>query len=1276
MIKHLHLASNQRDIWNDQAAYPDSPVYNIGGSFVINGHVEYKILNRAIQQLINENETFHFVISDQTLIPKKNLNKLAFNLEFIDFSSHLSPKKEAEQWLEKEFKLPFCYGENTHLWCLALVKESDHRFYLLQKYHHVIADGWSTSVVIARTTEIYNALLYKQAIAKKSSQCYFDYITQEQKYLSSNAYQCDSQYWEKRLPSLPLPLIASRYPKSAETLLPNAHIYRLKISRDEYNEIDAFSANNESTVYHAFLTSLAIYCSRIFQREEIIIGVPSLNRSGVRFKDVFGMFVSLSPLILTISQTESIKQLMQHCKISLRELYRHHRFPLGDINKRLKLLQSGQDTLFDIVFSYEKFEYTTLYGDASVSVKQQFSGVARYPLAVTICEFSETDDVEIVFEGAENCFTAEDLQCLAEHIILILQQTSSQAEKPLNKIEWLTAKDKKIIFETFNKKNTPHVKFQSVIGLFQQQVKKQADKVILEYQNLQLTYLQLDQLSSQLALHILKQTVEPGSVIAIYLPRSLEMVISILAILKTASAYLAISHDIPDQRISHILKQSQAKILLSNRQYKKRLSPLIPHLICVDDYPVQQYDSTTVFPNIKIKPETLAYTIFTSGSSGKPKGVMINHKALSLRINWLQSLFKLKENDRMGQSIPYNFDPSIIEIFLSLSQGVCLVLVPENDYTVERFSSFIIEKKVTTLAMVPSSIRMLLQGLKYNQKTNLRIACCGGERLEPGLAKQFLQKTNADLYNVYGPTEATIIASAWKCSRHFSGKNLPIGKPADNTRIYITDKYLNILPVNVVGEIAITGDTLSKGYINQSGLTEKAFPIESINHTVFYKTGDCGYIGHDGLLYFSGRLDRQVKINGYRIELGELESVLQQHADVNLAAAIVYPNKEQKSIIAYIETTTKQADALIKELSLLLRQQLPSYMQAQKIIPLAHIQTNQTGKVNYSLLPDPEIEVIKNSKKLAAKLMEIDLLKLWKKTLLLKRIGVNDNFFELGGDSLSAVTLMIAIEKLTGTRYPISFLLDHSNIAEQAIALDKASLDNSRQIAIRLSQHQNTAHFYIVASGHGDFLRFFSLANDLGHSCSVTMLHPPETQDQTMSIHSIAQLYAASILNHNDAIFYISGFSIGGITALETARILVEKGMPPQRVILLDSIYPRWPLQSPLLFKFIKRIVDFFALNKKTINHRKLGAMLNDPGIKVQLAALPKHKIQTIESLPVDLVLTQGMWMFRPLLFSTWAKLFKKHLFRHKMSGLHGEMFQQPHLQQLTAIIKKIVISQ
>jgi len=1270
----IPLASNQRDVWYDQATYPNSPVYNIGGYLCIEGEINLNLLEKATNQLVAESDALRLTIyQENENILQSVTNKNTVTLEFVDFSTTENPNLSSHEWLEHTFQQPFLLEQKKSLSQLVLIKENAERYYLLTKFHHIMADGWTTKIVIARLAELYNALLQNRPSTNAPQQSYVDYIKQEQEYLTSDAYHRDENYWISALPTLPPLLIEKRYPITQKESLPKANIHKFTLSRLFYNRINQFAQDHKSTTYHVLLSALAVYFSRTTQQNGIVIGVPSLNRNGARFKDVLGMFVSLSPLPLNVDISGDIDQLMKTCGKKLREVYRHQRFPLGAICKRLEIMRNKRDTLFDLVLSYERQEYSMPYGNATISAHQQFSGVARYPLAVTICEFHELHDVDVVLEGAENAFTSQDLEMLGNRIQLILEQMIACPQTLISDIDLLPANEKKLLFKEFNKTVTKTPFTLNVIQQFQHQAALNPDAIAVEYSATKLSYRELDLLSNRHAHPLIRLGAHSNEIVAICLPRCPEMIIGMLAILKTTAAYLPIDPDTPTDRIAEILLQSKAVALICINDQKKRLSALHPHVIIIDQPDNLQNHLNTDPEKLNPNAHDLAYVIFTSGSTGRPKGVMLEHETLSLRLRWLQEAFKITSKDRIAQTIQFSFDPSIIEIFLALTQGACLVLAPARYQTPEALAQFIVEQKINALALVPSSLRNLMQGLEQHSTTSLRVACCGGEVLPPKLASDFINKTGARLLNVYGPTETAILASAFECTSNADSLPLSIGRPIDDTRIYIVDNQLQLLPVGTPGEIVIGGKAVARGYLYQDELTRERFlpdPYHSAANSRLYKSGDIGYIGTDGQLYFVGRIDNQVKISGYRIELGEIEMLLVSHPRIRAAAVKIIKDNHQKNIYAYVEAIVPQTlapEALSTELSKLLRNKLPEYMQPRAIITIATVPTKQNGKIDYDSLPNPERLPDTTIDKLPTSPLEIQLLQLWISTLKTHKIGIEDNFFELGGDSLAAVTLMIKIEKLFGTRHSLSLLLENPTISQLANVLSQEQASITMPLLITLSENKSTCPFYLAASGHGDMIRFANLAEQLNGSCTLHMLQPPSPSDSYLTIEAIAKAYAEAILNQNEAPGYIGGFSIGGITALETARILIGLGKPPKGILLLDTVYPRWPLKSPVLFWLLRFFSKLFHLNKTVINGRYLDVMLKDPGIVTQLLAVQSYKIKPFDY-PVVLFISTGMKPIKLWALSKWSDIFS-NLTRHSISGSHGEIFQPPHLQILVNAI-------
>lgn len=1262
----LPLASNQLDIWYDQQANPGSPVYNIGGNLIIQGQIDYALLNQSVNLLADEYAILRLSIYQiNGTVYQSSTPKTHVDLEFHDFSQHADSSLVTNNWLEQTFAHPFSIKKDSLLWHFALVKESANYFYLMAKFHHLIADGWTTKILFSRLVEHYNALLEHRLVSPlPNSPEYLDFIDQERHYLSSKQFYQDEAFWQHALPSLPAPVITHSIATQSGSL-PKANIHRFKLKRDFYNQLNQFALNSNSTVHQVILSTFALYFARIYQQNHIVIGSPSLNRSGAKFKQVPGMFASISPVVLHIDMAQNIQQFLSSCASRLRETYRHQRYPINLIHKRLELIKNSRDTLFDLVISYEKQAYTQAFTQTTLNAQQQISGIARYPLAITLCEFHTDNDVEVILEGAETTFNIEGLQLLASRIPHLLEQLMLHPDLPLKYLDLLPDFEKQLLSTQFN---SPHIckPPAPVIVQFEHQAKLVPNAIAIEADNKQLSYRQLELQSNQLAHQLLALQVDKHSIVAICMLRCPEMILAILAVLKVGAAYLPIDPDTPDERIADMLAQSDPAIIFSMEALRPQLTQFDNKLLTLDNFST---DFPETPPNINIDVHDTAYIIFTSGSTGTPKGVMVPNAALSLRINWIQKNFNLHSSDRIGQTIQFCFDPSILETFMALTQGATLVLAPNHYQTAEAFTHFIVTKKISALALVPSSLRNLLQGLNPHQRTSLKVACCGGEVLAPELATQFQQQTNAELFNVYGPTEATLFATAWRYQNTDKG-DLPIGRPIDNTNIYIFDKFHQQLPLGVTGEIVIGGSALASAYLNDFYLSQEKFitdPFSTQNNARLYKTGDIGYISTAGQLHFLGRIDRQVKISGYRIELGEIEALLNTHPKLKASAVTVIKQK----IYAYIETSDSTSDELIHTLSQLLRSLLPIHMQVYAIIPVSTIPYTHSGKIDYAALPVPDLK--RHSKKsLPTTLLEIHLSQFWQETLNNSQISIDDNFFELGGNSLAAITLIQKIEHFTGYKHSLALLLKHPTIAQQADYLSSELPLQNQPILRTLSDNPSTTAvpFYLAASGKGDSLRFKKLATSLKNICCLHMLHPAE-HHKGQSITHLATEYAEIILIRNEPPGYIGGFSIGGFAALETARILAERGAPPLGVLLLDTLHPHKILQSPTLFRWFNQLITLLHLNKLTVNGNRLNIMLTDPGITTQLNAITQHEVKPFSG-PVAL-LTSAHIHPKTWLFSKWYKTYGSKLQHYNVSGFHGGIFQEHNINSLSVAIRQFM---
>ena len=1272
------LTQNQLAIWLDQSAHPDSALYNIGGCLAIYGDIRHDLINRALQQLIVENDALrtHMRLFDEQ--PCQVVSPcFQYALPFYDFSSAIDAEQTAERWLEKCFQSPFSLASDSVYWQMALIKITPSHHVLLTQYHHLIADGWSTKIIIDRLTELYNALYFESISPAVKQIPYEDFVADEQEYTRSAAFERDQLFWHESLNGLPEPLFKHKYSQHSALQIPKAIIHRFTLSRVFYAQLNSWASDRQVTTYHLLLTGLCLYFSRTQQQSVFTLGIPGLNRRGARFKKLVGMCASISPLVVALESSDSLHSLVKKMSVAILKTHKHQRYPLTAIHKRLNALKRKRDPLFDIVFSYERQDYSRALGDANVQARQFFSGVARYPFAVTICEFNDEHDVEIVFEGAENYFSAEDLRLLAGRFRHVLQQFLLDPDCKAADVDLLPDSEKQILFNQFNR--PPEVpEFNSVISQFQSWVQQTFYATALSLHGRQYNYLELDRRSDCLAKHLSLCPVMPGQRVAVCMPRSLETIIALLAILKLRAVYLPIDADFPIAKIQALLQQSQPRALLTLSDIYQRFCPLHDCVLAVDDVTESVLEVETAHDPLLAA--DLAYILYTSGSTGEPKGSEITHAALAARLLWLQKVFAIQPHENVGQSIQTHFDPSLIEIFLALTSGARLVLAPWQRMTPESFAEFVIHENINALALVPASLRALTQGLAGMPRHQLRIACCGGEILPTRLAKAFMQATGAKLFNVYGPTEATILATAWAC--HDDDESpLPIGRPVDYTQIYITDDNLKLLPLGVTGEIVIAGEGVAKGYFRQPELSARAFVANSfhpLGNRLVYKTGDYGYITPEGWLYFSERVDRQVKISGYRIELAEIELALMRHAHVLQAAVTAVSVKDpvRTILVAHVVSDIIDYPALQKELSSFLRSQLPDYMLPKLINVLDELPLTNLGKIDYKHLPVPDFTLLPKMRQQAQTALEIELLSIWCEVLQQQELGIDDSFFELETDSLTAISLLNRIEKRMGRQLSIAFLMAYPTVATQAEYFTQIQAPLHWEVLSTLTQQSSDIHVYLAASGHGDQLRFQRLAATLEGKCVLHVLYPPaELASGEVSISAIAQRYAEAITKQKQEIIYLAGFSIGGVTALETARLLECQGISIRKLLLLDSVFPYWPLRSTWLFKALQWIAYWKPLKKISLNGRFLHNILSDPGIALQIQGLGCHELQAFMGQTV-LIPTLGMQYWLPWSFWGWRKLLANLVVAPALPGLHGAMFRESHLPQLAERIRVEIMSQ
>jgi amino acid adenylation domain-containing protein len=966
------LSLSQREVWRDRAAWPDSPHLMIGGGGFLDGPLDVPRCVVALRLLVQESDALRLApLPDGT---QRLLARWEPALELVEVPAGVEPCAAMQDWWRAALARPFAF-DGTPPWRFALLRVHPTLHGLAMQFHHVVMDGWGTSQVMARWSALYNQL-DGGAVAPPAAAPYAEFITESQAYLGSESFARDAAYWNSQVTRLPEPLLERRPDAQRHAGLPAAHLATWALPRGAYQELVRQAAAREQSPFVCFLAALALYFGRLAGRSQVLVGVPTLNRGGRRFRATPGMFVGVLALAIDVTPGQSAGELVAGAAAAMRAALRRPRYPLSELARSLQILRSGRDSLFDLILSFEQQDYAVHFGAARrVDSRQFFSGVARYGLGVTVCEFHPEQDLELVLEASADCFTHEEVDPLARRLWHLAQLLAAEPLRPVGELP-LVAPEEQAALLAPAIPAAPDV--EPCIRSFERHAAARPDAVALVWDGGSMDYGTLDARANRLAHRLVALGAGRDRVVAVALPRSADLVVAVLAIAKAGAACLPLDPDAPVARLAGILQDSGALALLLQEDALDRLGVLHPRAVVTGWEPALA-DHTAMAPPVTLQASDLAYVLFTSGSTGRPKGVMVEHAALAQRMAWLTRTYGVVPQDRSALATQATFDPSLIELYLPLVNGAGVALAPPGRLHPESVAEFAMRHAVTIMAFVPSTLSGFLDAAAGRPALRLRVACCGGEVLSPELMARYLAGTSARLFNVYGPTEACIFATAWACVPQSGGQPLPIGTPVDGTVVRVLDDALRLQPWGVPGEICIGGAGLARGYLNQPALTAAAFvddphrPGERL-----YRTGDRGWLTPDGQLHFSGRLDRQVKLRGYRVELGEIEAALLAAEGVTQAAVQPVQSDGRLALHAWVGGAGAPApESLLR----LLRLRLPDYMVPARLVVLPELPCNSTGKIDHAALPPIPAPAPVLAHRAPASALERDLLAIWQEAL-------------------------------------------------------------------------------------------------------------------------------------------------------------------------------------------------------------------------------------------------------------------------------------------------------
>ncbi|MEI6412066.1 MAG: amino acid adenylation domain-containing protein, partial [Bacteroidota bacterium] len=860
-------------------------------------------------------------------------------------------------------------------------------------------------------------------------------------------FETDKSYWLQKFESLP-PLVreAKDAQSARERLLPVSKL-KWSIARADYQRLESLAKAENVSVFQLWLGILATYFYRSTGQERLCIGIPVLNRSSKAQKNTIGLFTGLSPLLIDLNSQMTFSELLAQIRHTLRQDYRHQRFPIQELLRSLNHLTLGDRSLFQLSFSYMMQDMRLSLGDTTEQFNIMTGDQNKMPFDVWLRDFSSTGDVELDFYFLQAYFEEAEVVRIIERLKTIMQDILIAADQPVGKINILQDAERALLLHDFNDTATDYPKDKTIVQLFEEQVEQTPDQTAVVFEGRALSYRELNEQSNQLA-HYLRDTynIRPDDMVALQLERSEWMMVAIMGVLKSGAAYLPIGPDLPAARVAYMLENSAAKVLLTDAQtwaVSREQESLLPVL------QVEQVKSECLENPLRInRSGDLAYIIYTSGSTGQPKGVLIEHQAI------INVLFGVKEKvwDQHGAGLStavlasYSFDVSVQLILGSLLFGHSMHVISDDlKKDVGQLVVYLSQNGIEVFDCTPTLFNMMLEGglngIGNHELKNILIA---GEALGMSSLNKFYAieaLAGVVLSNLYGPTEASVYTTfvSFIKSTYTAYPVVPIGKPLPNYEVFVLNPENDLLPIGIAGELHIGGSGLARGYLNMPDLTaEKFIPHPFKAGERLYKTGDLARWMPDGQIEYLGRIDHQLKIRGYRIEAGEIEQALLEHPAVQSCVVVGHKFEQGKELVAYLVLQTTGAQLDSAELSSFLGNTLPDYMIPAYFVELEALPMTSSGKVDRKALPAPDHASMRTGADYVAPRNERErlLADIWEQVLRRTGIGVHDNFFYAGGDSIKAIQISSRLGA-AGWQLAMKELFAHPTIAGQANRMER-----------------------------------------------------------------------------------------------------------------------------------------------------------------------------------------------------------------------------------------------
>ncbi|WP_442972089.1 amino acid adenylation domain-containing protein, partial [Rhodococcus sp. T7] len=1034
------MSAAQRGIWFAQHALGDVPL-TIAQYIELRGDIDLGLLTEASKRTGREFGSGFLRLVEIDGVPYQYVDKtLDDAITYVDLRAEHDPVDTAQKWMRSNYSAPLDLLDDR-LVVVYLLHVGENHYFWFCRIHHIALDGFGAMALIARIAEIYTALVEGAEPPAPSAEDLVRIVEDEQRYRSSGRFAKDREYWAERTAHLPeAPSLAGRaamvgrfarlsseaLPESTATLLDEA--------------LEGRNASSAPVVVAAF----AAYLAHMTDRTDVVLSLPVSARTTATLRRSGGMVSNIVPLRLQITPEMTVSELVKSVQIELTGALRRQRYRHEDIRRDAGAPQEQRGFFgpsINIMMFHSEIKLGTVTGHQNVLTTGPVED-----LSLNIYQGVAGSKIHIDFEANPNLYSGDELDRHHSRFFDFFERfLGAGDDASVSHLAAMSDEEREQVVSGWNG-DVVAPPAGTIVDLFDAQVARTPDATALVFEGAELTYAEFDARVNRLARTLIGRGVGPEKKVALAIRRSLDSMVAMYAVVKAGGAYVPLDPDHPAERTAYVLDSARPLCILTVARDGFTF-PAEYEVVEIDNLDLGGVEASWVRDEerlAELRPTNTAYVIYTSGSTGRPKGVAVSHASVLNQVTWIADCYGLDATDVVLQKTPTTFDVSVWELFSALASGSTLVIaVPDGHRDPAYLADVIAREKVSATSFVPSMLSVLVAEANRDQLVSLRVVLVAGEAFPPAVAEAFRAKSDAELHNLYGPTEFTVHATAGKVDRD-SLHTVPIGTPVWNTEAYVLDGHLRPVPIGSAGELYLTGAQVARGYEGRPDLTSERFVANPFGGagSRLYRTGDLVKWRVNGAIEYLGRTDFQVKVRGLRIELGEIEAAMSSYPHVAQSVAVVHDSSLGQRLVGYV-VPESGSDVDIEDMTVHVGRAVPSYMVPDAVMVIAEMPVGASGKLDRRALPEPVFAAESTEYVAPRSAMEELLAGLFAEVLGTSRVSVGDSFFALGGDSIVAIQL-VSRAKEAGVQLTARDVFERRTVASLAdvatFATDSAAI--------------------------------------------------------------------------------------------------------------------------------------------------------------------------------------------------------------------------------------------